>query len=103
MGSAPRCYPASSRLLVRRIRPRRSPSRGYRQLRLILVPALFAARALLLIRQPAMGEAHQGAAVLLDGVDLDQARSRPHLLAPFPAEAVGEAMDRDHFRELAAG
>ena len=46
---------------------------GYRQPAQIMVPALFVAGAFLFIRQPAMGEPHEGATVLLDEIDLDQA------------------------------
>lgn len=85
-----------------RVRPRIAAGRGYGQPAAIMLPALFMAGALFFVGQPAMGETHQRARAFLEEVDLDQARFGRHFLAPHPAEAVGEAMDRDHFREPAA-
>src|SRR5260221_3225664 len=63
----------------------------------VMRPALVVAGALRGVRKTAMGHAQRGAAVPVDQVDLDQARSRRHLLIPFPPEAVGETVDRhDH-------
>src|SRR6185312_4781186 len=50
-------------------------------------------------RQTAMGEVQQRAALPLDQIDLDQARPRWDVVPPLPTEAVGEAVDRDHFRK----
>ena len=43
------------------------------------------------------------AAVAVDQVDLDQARSRRHLVVAVPAETVGQAMHRHDLAERAAG
>ena len=48
-----------------------------------------------------MGQSQQRPALLLDEIDLDQARPWRRVVAPFPAEAVGEAVDRDNLRESA--
>src|SRR5271170_7955225 len=62
------------------------------------------AGALLGIGQAGVGQAQQGSVrVLVDQIDLDQARPRRHRRAAVPAEAVGEAMHRDHLAEGAAG
>src|SRR5215470_3468805 len=74
---------------------------GHGQPAQIMRPTLVVAGALLRIRKTAMGHAQQRAAVPLDQIDLDQARSRRHLVVLLPAEAVGEAMDRDNLGELA--
>src|SRR5579859_2782017 len=68
----------------------------------IMRPPLAMGDTLLLVRQAAMGHPHQSAAVAIDQIDLDQARSRRHYLAVLPAETVGEAMDRHDFAECAA-
>src|SRR5712672_1531327 len=49
-----------------------------------------------------MGHAQQGAAVPVDQVDLDQARSRWHRFAALPTEAVGEPVDRHDLAERSA-
>ena len=49
-----------------------------------------------------MGHAQQGAAVPVDKIDLDQARSRRHLFISLPAEALGETVDRHDLAERAA-
>ena len=49
-----------------------------------------------------MGHAQQGAAVAVDQVDLDQARSRRHFLAAVPAKTVGEPVHRHDLAERAA-
>src|SRR5262245_53784318 len=58
--------------------------------------------ALRLVGKAAMGHAQQRAAVALDQIDLDQARSRRHLLAPLPTEGVDETVDRHDLSERAA-
>src|ERR1700730_16717892 len=65
-------------------------------------PALVVAGTLLGVRKTAMGHAQQGAAVPVYQVDLDQARSRRHLLIPVPTEAVGESVDRHDLAERSA-
>src|SRR5262249_10807806 len=69
----------------------------------VMSPALLVTGAGLGVRQAAMGHAQQRSARLVYQIDLDQARPRRHLFAALPAEAVGEAVDRDHLREPAAG
>src|SRR5258705_7262714 len=67
-------------------------------------PALLVAGAGRSVGQAAMGHAQQRPArLLVDQVDLDQARPRRHRFAAVPAEAVGEAMDRNDLREPPAG
>ena len=72
----------------------------------VVRPTPVVARALCRVRKTAMGQAQQSAAVTLDQIDLDQARSRRHLSASFPAslpaETVGEAMDRHDLPERTA-
>src|SRR6516165_5005410 len=60
----------------------------------VMRPAPIMACALRLVGKAAMGHAQQRAAVALDQIDLDQARSRRHLLATLPAEGVDETVDR---------
>src|SRR5258707_11771176 len=56
------------------------------------------------VGQAAMGHAQQcSIRLMIDQVDLDQARPRRHLFAVVPPEAVGEAVDRNDLSELAAG
>src|SRR5450631_2070083 len=51
-----------------------------------------------------MGHAQQRSIrLMIDQVDLDQARPRRHLLVVVPSEAVGEAVDRNDLGKLAAG
>jgi hypothetical protein len=75
---------------------------GHGQPAQIMRPTLVVAGALLRIRKTAMGHAQQRAAVPLDQIDLDQTRSRRHLVAPVPTEAIGEAVDWHDFPERAA-
>src|SRR6516165_5340736 len=51
------------------------------------------------IRKATLRHAQQGAAIVVDQVDLDEARSRRHLLIPVPAEAIGEPMHRHDLAE----
>src|SRR6516162_5392943 len=57
-------------------------------------PTPVVACALRLVGKAAMGHAQQRAAIALDQIDFDQARSRRHLLATLPAEGVDETVDR---------
>src|SRR6202011_5434823 len=68
----------------------------------VMRPTLVVADALRRVGKTAMGHAQQGAAVPVDQVDLDQARSRRHLFIPVPTEAVGEAVDRHDLAERSA-
>jgi hypothetical protein len=68
----------------------------------VMRPALLVKGALSGIGQAAMGHAQQRAAIPLDQVDLDQARSRGHSVVTLPAEAIGEAVDRHDLAERAA-
>ena len=68
----------------------------------VMRPTLVVVGALNLVRKTAMGHAQQSAAVPVDKIDLDQARSRWHLLPSLPTEAVGEAVDRHDLPERAA-
>src|SRR5258708_36634320 len=68
----------------------------------VMRPTLVVAGALRRVGKTAMGHAQQGAAVPVDQVDLDQARSRRHLLIPVPTEAVGESVDRHDLAERSA-
>src|ERR1700678_4630669 len=49
------------------------------------------------VGKTAMRQTYQGAAVLLDQVDLDETRSWRDLVPPFPTETVGEPMDAHDF------
>src|ERR1700691_3254403 len=51
------------------------------------------------VGKTAMRQTYQGAAILLDQVDLDETRSWRDLPPPLPTEAVGEPMDRHDFPE----
>src|SRR5947207_2042810 len=77
--------------------------RRHRQPAKIVRPAPAVAVALLCIGKTAMGQADQRAALPVDQVDLDQARSRRHHLAVFPTKAVGEPVDRHNLAVLAPG
>src|SRR5712671_7612952 len=67
-------------------------------------PALLVVGAGRGVGQAAMGHAQQRATrLMIDQVDLDQARPRRHLWAVVPPEAVGEAVDRNDLGKLAAG
>src|SRR5712675_1767029 len=56
------------------------------------------------VGQAAMGHAQQRSArLMIDQVDLDQARPRWYVFAVVPPEAVGEAVVRNDLGELAAG
>src|SRR6185437_5946529 len=68
----------------------------------VVSPALGVPGALGGVGKSAMGHAHERAAVPLDKIDLDQAGARRHFLVPLPAEAVGEAMNRNDLTELPA-
>jgi hypothetical protein len=68
----------------------------------IMRPTPIVVGALLCVRKTAMSHAQQGAAVPVDKVDLDQARSGWYHFASLPTKAVGEAVDRYHLPELAA-
>src|SRR5215467_1505313 len=68
----------------------------------VMRPAPIMACALCLIGKAAMGHAQQCAAVSFDQIDLDQTRSRRHLLATLPTEGVGETVDRHDLPERAA-
>ena len=74
----------------------------HRQPAQIMRPTPVVVGALSLVRKTAMGHAQQSAAVPVDKIDLDQARSRWHLLPSLPTEAVGEAVDRHDLAEYAA-
>src|SRR5580700_7585533 len=50
-----------------------------------------------------MGHAQQGAAITVEQIDLHKTRSRRHVVASLPAEAVSEAMDRHDLAEGSAG
>jgi hypothetical protein len=50
-----------------------------------------------------MGHADEGAAIPVKEVDLNQARTRGDRVVSLPAEAVGEAMDRNDLAELPTG
>src|SRR5579862_5928157 len=65
-------------------------------------PTLVVAGALRLVGKTAMGHAQQSAAVPVDEIDLDQARSRRDFFASLPAEAVREAVDRHDLPERSA-
>ena len=69
----------------------------------VMGPASRVRGACFSVRQPGMGHAQKRAAILLDEVDLDQARSRRNGLIALPAEAVGEPVDRHDLAEGAAG
>src|SRR5262245_64031200 len=68
----------------------------------VMRPAPVVACALRLVGKAAMGHAQQRAAVALDQIDLDQARSRRHLLATLPTEGVDETVDRHDLSKRAA-
>src|SRR5689334_23479315 len=72
----------------------------------VVRPTPIVARALRSVWKTAMGQAQQSAAVTLNQIDFDQARSRRHLSASFPAslpaETVGEAVDRHDLPERTA-
>src|SRR6266481_4502278 len=68
----------------------------------VMRPTLVVAGTLRRVRKTAMGHAQQGAAVPVNQVDLDQARSRRHLLIAVPTEAVGESVDRHDLAERSA-
>jgi len=68
----------------------------------VMHPTPIVADALLRVRKTAMGYAQQGAAVPVDKVDLDQARSRGHHFASLPTKAVGKTVHRHDLPELAA-
>src|SRR5262249_1682249 len=68
----------------------------------VMRPAPVVACALRLVGKAAMGHAQQRAAVALDQIDLDQARSRRHLLASLPTEGVDETVDRHDLSKRAA-
>src|SRR5262249_44394874 len=61
----------------------------------IIGPAPRVSRALRFVGKTAMGHPQQGATVAVDKIDLDQARAGRHFLAALPAEAVGQAVNRD--------
>jgi hypothetical protein len=63
-------------------------------------PAFGVARALRRVGTTAMGQAQQGAAVPIDQLNLDQTRSRRHLLIAVPTKAVGEPVRRQNLAEL---
>src|SRR5271156_3582985 len=75
---------------------------GHRQSAEVMRPTFVVGGALGGVGKTAMGHAHQGAAVPVDQVDLDEARSWRYGLAPLPTEAVGEPMHRDDLAELPA-
>src|SRR5215475_18260 len=77
-----------SRLLPR-IRTWITARRNDRQPADIMLPARGVVGARRLVRQAAMGHPHQGAAVAVDQVDLDQARSGRDLVVSVPAKTVG--------------
>src|SRR6266851_736735 len=67
-------------------------------------PALFVVGAGRSVGQAAMGHAQQRSTrLMIDQVNLDQARPGRHLFAVVPPEAVGEAVDRNDLGKLAAG
>src|SRR5215831_1549025 len=68
----------------------------------VMHPTPIVAGALLRVRKTAMGDAQQGAAVPVDKVDLDQARSRGHHFASLPTKAVDKTVHRHDLPELAA-
>src|SRR5215510_14629988 len=68
----------------------------------VMRPAPVVACALRLVGKAAMGHAQQRAAVALDQIDLDQARSRRHLLATLPTEGVDKTVDRHDLSKRAA-
>src|SRR6516165_8267326 len=68
----------------------------------VMHPTPIVAGALLSVRKTAMGHAQQGAAILVDKIDLDQARSRRHLLASPQTKPVGKTVHRHDLPELAA-
>ena len=55
------------------------------------------------VGQACVGHAQQRAAILVDEVDLDEARSRGYLFTALPTEAVGEAVHRHDLAKGAAG
>src|SRR6516162_11302073 len=65
-------------------------------------PTPIVAGALRRVRQTAMGHAQQGAAVAVDKIDLDQARSRRYLFISLPTKAIGETVDRHDLAERSA-
>src|SRR5215468_146156 len=75
---------------------------GHGQPAKVMRPTLVVASALCRVGKTGMCHAQQGAAVLVDQVDLDQARSWRHLRIPVPTKAVGESMDRHDLAERAA-
>jgi hypothetical protein len=64
----------------------------------IMRPTSIVAGALLRVRKTTMGHAQQGAAIPVDEVDLDQARSRWYHFAPLPTEAVSKTVHRHEQR-----
>ncbi len=64
-----------------------------------MAPAGIVVGALGRVRQPAVGKADERAVAPFEQVDFDQAGSGRNLLAPLPAEAVGEAVDRHDLLE----
>src|SRR5207302_3541411 len=81
------------------IRARVASGRDLGQPAEVVGPTLRMAGALLGIGQAAMGHAQQRSLLLLDEIDLDEARPRRHRLAAVPAEAVGQAMHGYHLAE----
>src|SRR5271169_5271465 len=84
------------------IDPGISAGGGNRQSAEVVRPAFAVFGAFGRVGKTAMRQTYQGAAVLLDQVDLDETRSRRDLLPPLPTEAVGEPMDRHDFAERTA-
>src|SRR5271170_63712 len=76
---------------------------GHRQSAEVMRPTFAVGGALGGVGETAMDHAQQGAAVPVDQVDLDEARSWRDLRVPLPTEAIGEPMDRHDLAELAAG
>ena len=68
----------------------------------VVGPSFLVRGALFGVGQPGMRHAQERAAVPVDQVDLDQARSRRNDLAALPTEALGETMDRHDLAEGAA-
>jgi hypothetical protein len=65
----------------------------------VMRPTAVVVGALHRVRQTAVGHAQQSAAVAIEKIDLDQARSGRHLVVSVPAETVGQAVHRHDLPE----
>ena len=75
---------------------------GYGQSADVMPPTPVVVGALGGVGKTALGKPQQCAPVLVDQVDLDEARSWRNRFIPLPTEAIGEPMDRHDFAERPA-